>query len=232
MRGQAQAHSSVAKGTVGSRDDWRTPAKVLDRVRMLGPIDVDPCGNQDNSTGAAHVFSGPDGNGLDGLAEPWGDGLAFVNYPYSDSLPWAQKWTDEATKGQPIVVLAPARPDTAWHRLAAASASAVAFWRGRVTFELPPGISIYKVTDDDCSCSGLASAPGVLVAEQKVGHIYVVAEIALMSTYIECGLLATKVEPSPAPFPSVLYFYNLPIEVVARAFGDVADIYLPYRASV
>jgi len=169
MKGQRQAHSSIARGDDNARDDWRTPAVVLDRVRRLGLIRLDPCGNLDNSTGAETVYSGPDGNGLDGLAESWAlGGLAFANYPYSEGLTWATKWTAEAAKGTPIIVLGPARFDTRWHRLAAATASAVGCWRGRLTF---------------------------------VGA------------------------PAPAPFPSVLFFYNLDLGDIARVFGEVVDVY-------
>lgn len=235
MRGQAQAHSSVKHATEGARDDWRTPQELLGRVRRLGQIGLDACGNADNSTNARIVYSGPDGNGLDGLALPWTTGvlrpgeLVYANYPYSDAMPWARKWTTEAATGAPVVVLGPARPDTKWHRLAvnAPSCSALAFWRGRITFEMPPGIDIYKITDASTTAADLAVVPGVRLAKAKPTYIYVEAEISLMDTYLACGLEGRRVGPAPAPFASCLYFYGLPISRVVDVFQDKADVYRP-----
>lgn len=224
--------------TEGARDDWRTPRALLDRVRRLGDIGLDPCGNADNGVGAISSYSGPDGDGRDGLALPWGPlgpgELAYVNYPYSDAMPWARKWTTEAAQGTPIVVLGPARPDTKWHRLAVntPACSALAFWQGRITFEMPPGVDIYKVTDASTTAEDLALAPGVRMAKAKVGYIYVEAEVGLMDTYLACGLEGRRVGPAPAPFASCLYFYNLPISRIVDVFRDVADVYRPPERNI
>lgn len=235
MRGQAQAHSSVAKGTDGARDTWRTPKVVLDRVRKVGRIVLDPCGNSDNSTGAARVFSGPDGNGLDGLAESWKAGLAsfaspgivFANWIYSQSLPWMVKIVEEADAGAKIVGLGPCRLDTRWHRLAMTRASCFAAWRGRLTFELSPGVEIYKVTDNRITAAELSGEPGIFIAKPAKGYLYVEAQREVMETFITAGLEAKAVGPSPAPFPSALYFFGISPEEATDAFGDVADVYLP-----
>ena len=230
MRGQDKLHAGVGRGTEGAKDDWRSAKVVVDCVRKLGPIGLDPSSNADNSTGASRHFSGPDANGVDGLAEPWdvepGE-LVYTNYPYSQALDWQHKWVSEATKGTPIVVLAPARPDTRWFRQAVPASSVVGFWRGRITFELPPGISIYKVTDPRITAAELELDPGISSAKQCKGHILVTGSIGTMEAFIGAGLEATHQSPSAAPFPSALLFYNIPEEAVAAAFGKVADLYVP-----
>lgn len=246
MRGQRQAHSSVAKGDEHARDDWRTPTSVLTRVRQVAElcwpgisdrpgagIFLDPCSNADGSTGAAYNYSGPDGNGFDGLVESWGDasndGLVFPNWVYSQSAAWVAKMVAAAADGVPIIGLGPARPDTQWHRTAMTRASALVFWRSRITFELPPGAQIYRLTTDEDprqACRDLASVPGVLVAKPAKGYIYVEAQRDVLGDAL-LALGAAEMKPSPAPFPSALYSYNIPRPYMVEAFGDVADVYAP-----
>lgn len=38
-----------------AKDDWQTPAEVLELVRKVGPIVLDPCTTVDNPTGAALI---------------------------------------------------------------------------------------------------------------------------------------------------------------------------------
>lgn len=130
----AAVMSSARTGT--GRDDWCTPSVVLDRVRGIAPIVLDPCTNGMNPTGAQIFFVGEYD---DGLSEDWHTftfrpELIYVNAPYSQMAKWAAKAADEAKGGARIVMLVPARTDTAWWRAATSEADAVAFWRGRITF--------------------------------------------------------------------------------------------------
>ncbi len=237
MKGQRQAHSSVARGDENARDDWRTPTSVLDRVRMIGPIGLDPCGNADNSTGARIVYSGPDGNGIDGLATSWNvlrlGEICFDNWPYSDGMGWAEKMVAEARRGVPIIGLGPARVDTAWWRVATTATSAITCWRGRMTFDLPPNVSVFRVTHYTGRITGVAEflvqVPGVLKIKVSQKQDYVLVDIektsapGIQAAYDE--LIFVPDPPKPAPFPSALLFYNIPIVDVQRAFGDKVDIY-------
>lgn len=110
--------------------DWRTPEPVLERVRQLGPIGLDPCTDADNPCGAGVYYT------RRGLDLPWaGHGLVYVNPPYGRAVGhWLVKCAAEAREGVEIVALVPSRTDTSWWHAAYATCQSVAFWRGRLTF--------------------------------------------------------------------------------------------------
>jgi phage N-6-adenine-methyltransferase len=120
--------------------DWQTPDEVLDLVRQVGTIALDPCTTAENPTGAQYALTPVE----DGLSHPWWVydtvGLVYVNPPYGRSLPaWAEKCAVEGPvcRGG-LVMLVPARPDTRWWRRCVDTAQAVAFWRGRLRFKGAP----------------------------------------------------------------------------------------------
>lgn len=154
----------MSSAKTGGRDDWQTPDVVLERVRRLGPIGLDPASTIYNPTGAARTFTKEE----DGLTRHWaGHGLVYVNPPYSEMKVWADKIAREAASVQ-LVALVAARSDTRWWRRMLESYPIVAFWRGRLKF---------------------------------------------------------KGAPSPAPFPSALFFYNIHSRTVLRTVGDVCDVF-------
>jgi DNA (cytosine-5)-methyltransferase 1 len=129
-------------------DFWRTPVALLERVRRLGPIALDPCGTQDNWTGARHCYTeaGPRTDGSPkgtGLTVDWCEltprpGLVFVNPPYSPGnlVEWASKIA--SSRGCDRLALLPANTDTRWwHDIILTSRPAVCFLRGRVRFVDP-----------------------------------------------------------------------------------------------
>lgn len=114
---------------------WQTPAEVLDLVRLVGPIVLDPCTTADNPTDAC-VFNTPD---CCGLSTSWAcvssPGLVYVNPPYGRALVgWCAKIHSEAQAGREIIALTPARTDTRWWHAHMSKADAHCFWRGRMTF--------------------------------------------------------------------------------------------------
>lgn len=138
------AATQTSARTATGRDDWQTPPEVLERVRALGRIVLDPCTSEENPVGAAIFYTKAD----DGLALSWFDvtnhtgfdGLVFVNPPYSKAKEWASKvcreaiWQDGGFKSE-IVTLCAARTDPAWfYTLCWSTAAAVCFWRGRLRF--------------------------------------------------------------------------------------------------
>lgn len=129
MRSIAATQSRVA---TGGSDEWRTPDGVLERVRRIGPIGLDPCTSGENPTGAKSWLTERD----DGLTTGWaGLGLVYVNPPYSTAAAWAVKVASEAERGVEIVSLVAARPDSRWFdRLVWDTAQAVCFWKGRLRF--------------------------------------------------------------------------------------------------
>jgi DNA N-6-adenine-methyltransferase (Dam) len=110
------------------KQDWCTPPRVLERVRRVDAIALDPCTSPANPCGAEASYS------LHGLSLPWW-GLAYVNPPYGRELPvWADKVIEEAARNVEIIMLVPSRTDTRWWGKAFEACQACAFWRGRITF--------------------------------------------------------------------------------------------------
>ena len=147
---------SVLDATLSSKEHtWNTPPEVLDPVRRVAPIGLDPCSNPFSLVKARTSWSLEGGH--NGLLPSWGGhGLVFVNPPYGDDLPvWVEKINKEASVsaalgnfGSEIVLLAPARTDAKWfqegvlHRV-----RVVLFWKGRISFlqrgEFPDGSSAF-----------------------------------------------------------------------------------------
>lgn len=100
--------------TSSGSDDWRTPPSILAPVRRAyceGPdyqIDLDPCSQPDNPTGARtfwHLTDGVDGLKATWLREPAAN-VVFVNPPFSQLKLWAAKVAHEAEIGTRILVVA------------------------------------------------------------------------------------------------------------------------------
>lgn len=118
-------------------DDRMTPPHILDTIRKIAPIALDPCSNPWDQVGARERWSIRDGR--DGLAEPWtvdGPGLVFVNPPYGDGA--LARWTDkiiaEANGDRPIVALVPGDFSTRWFRRLFAASALVCLVGHRVHF--------------------------------------------------------------------------------------------------
>jgi site-specific DNA-methyltransferase (adenine-specific) len=116
------------------KHDHMTPQKVLDLVKKVNLIRLDPCADKDDNNWFA-LFNFK----VDGLNITWHPkevkGLVYVNPPYGRELPkWVNKIIDEADLGAEIILLCPARPDTKWWHEAWYSANAFCFWKGRIKF--------------------------------------------------------------------------------------------------
>jgi hypothetical protein len=104
----------------------------------MGPIMLDPCTTSDNPCFAQRWLS------VDGLVQSWkaiaGLGLIYVNPPYGRELPpWVAKCCVEGRSFDcEIILLVPARTDTAWYDNANDSADVLCEWRGRLTFKGAP----------------------------------------------------------------------------------------------
>lgn len=115
------------------KDDWCSPPEVLDRVRLVGAIELDPCSNPRSIVRARSSIALP----YDGLRAAWPQsGLVYVNPPFSRREQW--RWIARAAlhgaAGGEVLMLVPARTDTkAWHRFAV-RADARCSWRGRMRF--------------------------------------------------------------------------------------------------
>lgn len=125
---------------------WTTPEWLLERVRTLGPITLDPCSNSASTVGARTEWHGPDAGGHDGMLDDWHPhhrgGLVYCNPPYSRGLvdKWARQCAIEGEcYGVEIVALLPNATDTEWaQRYVFDTADAVLFVARRIRFDNPP----------------------------------------------------------------------------------------------
>jgi DNA N-6-adenine-methyltransferase (Dam). len=124
-------------GKVQGWPHWTTPKYVLDVVRELGSIYLDPCWNEQAIT---HPLTKLWDHGLDTEWTAHGaGGLVFVNPPYDQASGFVKKAILEALAGSEIVLLVAARTDTKWAHACFQTAQAVCFWGpGRIKFENPP----------------------------------------------------------------------------------------------
>lgn len=132
--------------TSSRRRDWCTPLRVISILERIGvPILLDPCSNADSLVPAELKIR--EGDSPDGLEAPWmglGYGLVYVNPPYGREVGW---WTKKAAmeiafarlspaafdRGGGIVMLLPARTETAWFR-PVWEADLLFFFHGRLVF--------------------------------------------------------------------------------------------------
>lgn len=99
-----------------TNDDLCTPRVILERVRSIDTIGLDPCSNPWSEVKALVEIS--QHRGQDGLALPWAGfeftGLIFVNFPYSRPMPWCKRIVEAACDRFEIVVLSKLDPSTRW----------------------------------------------------------------------------------------------------------------------
>lgn len=115
------------------RQTYMTPEYALGPIRedLGGSIDLDPCTIDENPTGALCFYTVVE----DGLAKPWDARRIFVNPPYGKARePWVHRCIASAASGATVVLLMPAATDTRIWQLAADSASAIVFVKGRLKF--------------------------------------------------------------------------------------------------
>lgn len=112
------------------RDTWCTPKAIADAI---GAWDLDPCSNERSHIQARRAIALPQ----DGLLElALSTDRVFVNPPYSDVMPWVQRY-----KHARFCFLVKFDPSTKWCAELLAATELVLFpKRTRIEFEPPPGI--------------------------------------------------------------------------------------------
>lgn len=129
------AAEKLAPMMSSNSDDWNTPECVLELVRKVGSIALDPCSNAQSIVGAELEIMQA------GLSFRWNeevdnceDDLVWCNPPYSDVWEWVNKCNiTYFMYGTPILALVPARTDTRWFQTCWDS-KAICFWKGRIKF--------------------------------------------------------------------------------------------------
>ena len=115
---------------VSNRDDWETQQALFDELDAVYHFTLDPCSTHANAKCAKHYTAEEDG-----LSRSWAGEVVFCNPPYGRNLKaWVRKCYEESEHAQ-IVLLIPARTDTAYFHDYIYHKAAVRFIRGRLKFE-------------------------------------------------------------------------------------------------
>lgn len=107
-------------------DLWATPQDFFDDLNQEFHFETDVCALPDNAK--CEKFYTPE---QDGLKQEW-TGVCWCNPPYGRQI---AKWVEKAAKsGATVVMLVPARTDTAWFHDWILPFAEVRFVRGRLKF--------------------------------------------------------------------------------------------------
>lgn len=114
------------------RDDWETPQVLFDKLNDLYHFTLDPCSTNTNAKCRKHYTIKDDG-----LAQSWAGEHVFCTPPYGREIgKWVKKCYEESQRGTHIVLLIPARTDTAYFHDYIYGKADIEFLRGRLKFEL------------------------------------------------------------------------------------------------
>lgn len=111
--------------------EWATPQAFFDELNKEFDFTLDPCATPQNAK-CARYFT----KEIDGLSQSWSGEKVFCNPPYGrDISKWVAKAYTETLSGAKIVVmLIPARTDTAYFHDYIYKKHEVRFIRGRLHF--------------------------------------------------------------------------------------------------
>ena len=105
---------------------WETPRDFFDKLDSEFHFEVDVCALPENAK--CRKFYTPE---QDGLAQTW-EGVCWCNPPYGRQI---GKWVRKASESNAtVVMLIPARTDTAWFHDYIYGKAEVRFVRGRLRF--------------------------------------------------------------------------------------------------
>lgn len=110
------------RGDIGS-DACFSPKYIIDGVAeaLGGEISTDPCWHVDSHVPDGHLrYDGQDRG--DGLSQPWEYSL-WMNPPYSDPLPWADRFAAHAERELRYIALVKLDCTTEWWRVLVGSRS-------------------------------------------------------------------------------------------------------------
>lgn len=126
-------HDRLRGMFTSERDDWETPQTLFDALDDVHRFTLDPCSTHENAKCAKHYTLEEDG-----LAQSWAGETVFCNPPYGRGIgAWFRKCYEESAACK-VVMLAPARTDTAYFHdyVYRKPGVSVEFLRGRLKFEM------------------------------------------------------------------------------------------------
>ncbi len=112
-------------------DNWATPQDFFDELNKEFKFTLDPCASDENHK--CEKYYTAESNGL---LQNWGGHRVFCNPPYGRQLAkWVKKSAEESKKQNTVVVmLIPARTDTAYFHDFIYHKAKIRFIRGRLKF--------------------------------------------------------------------------------------------------
>ncbi len=121
-----------------SRQDYETPLSFLHAFETrFGPIGVDLAATEKNTK--AHLFITPEEDSLSAnwsTLSQWGWAVwLFLNPPFGNIAPWAEKCSLESCRGCRIALLVPASVGANWYRDFVHDKARVFFLNGRISFD-------------------------------------------------------------------------------------------------
>lgn len=121
---------SNIKAMLSSKDmTWATPQKFFDELNKEFNFTLDPCATKETAK-CTRYFS----KELDGLKQSWDNEVVFCNPPYGREIgKWVKKSSE--ARGGVVVMLIPARTDTAYFHDYIYNKAEIRFIRGRLKFE-------------------------------------------------------------------------------------------------
>ena len=113
------------------KDDWETPQDLFDELDDEFHFTLDAASSDLNAKCEKH-YTVED----DGLSQSWAGNNVFLNPPYGRNMKdWMRKAYEESqAENTTVVVLVPARTDTAWFHDYVYEKAELRFLRGRLKF--------------------------------------------------------------------------------------------------
>ena len=116
------------------RDDWETPSELYRELDEQYHFTLDPCSTHKNAKCDKHYTVDDDG-----LKQSWKGETVFCNPPYGREIAkWVRKCAEES-KHAKVVMIIPARTDTAYFHDYIYKKARITFIRGRLKFALGGG---------------------------------------------------------------------------------------------
>jgi DNA N-6-adenine-methyltransferase (Dam). len=116
-------------------NEWATPKAFFEALDAEFHFTLDPCATSENAK-CGNFYTIED----DGLTQEWGGQRVFCNPPYGREIgKWVKKCYEESKNCEVVVMLIPARTDTAYfHDYIYGKAKEIRFIRGRLHFNESP----------------------------------------------------------------------------------------------
>lgn len=132
--------------------EWETPQDFFDSLNTKYHFDLDVCATPENAKCRRYYTQEQDG-----LKQPW-CGVCWCNPPYGRGIgKWVEKASYEATVGNTVVMLLPARTDTKWFHQYIYKKAEISFLAGRLKFgaaknnaPFPCMVVVFKTEDKSC----------------------------------------------------------------------------------